>query len=138
MASAEEEMRAEFEKWVTKMEPAYAHENLERLTGGHGGYKVHNVACWWFAWQAATASALRWAAATLCIGCRNDWPTQGVIPRFHHDPASGGIIVCRAGTILSGLPETNSVSMADAGPDSEFGSAGPVQSLLPESAKEPK
>ena len=38
------------------MEPAYASQNLERLTGGRGGYKVHNVACWWMAWQAAVAS----------------------------------------------------------------------------------
>lgn len=44
--------RLEFEKWVADMEPAYAAENLERLTGGRGGYKVHNVACWWYAWQA--------------------------------------------------------------------------------------
>ena len=47
--------RKQFEEWVTKMEPAYADSNLERLTGGRGGYKVHNVACWWMAWQACSA-----------------------------------------------------------------------------------
>jgi len=51
----ETKVLAEFEKWVTAMEPAYADSNLERLTGGRGSYRVHNVACWWMAWQAAYA-----------------------------------------------------------------------------------
>jgi hypothetical protein len=46
-----EQERSMFEAWVTNMEPAYATSNLERLTGGRGGYRVHNVAIWWMAWQ---------------------------------------------------------------------------------------
>jgi len=58
MPSHETSVRAQFEKWVTAMEPAYADSNLERLTGGRGGYRVHNVACWWMAWQAAYVAGM--------------------------------------------------------------------------------
>jgi hypothetical protein len=59
--------RPEFESWVRETmlcDP----EHLERLTGGTGSYRVHNVQCWWMGWQAGETkerdrllSALRWA-----------------------------------------------------------------------------
>ena len=65
MSACPHKQREEFEKWVTAMEPAYADENSERLTGGRGNYKVHNVACWWMGWQAAWNAALEEAAKAL-------------------------------------------------------------------------
>lgn len=50
--------RKKFEEWVVDMEPDYATSNLERLTGGKGGYRVHNVAIWWKSWQARAELAV--------------------------------------------------------------------------------
>src|SRR6185312_236176 len=58
-AIAAQAARERFEKWVTDMEPAYADENLERLTGGRGSYRVHNVHCWWMGWEHGREAALR-------------------------------------------------------------------------------
>src|SRR6185312_13243052 len=58
-AIAAQAARERFEKWVTDMEPAYADENLERLTGGRGSYRVHNVHCWWMGWEHGWEAALR-------------------------------------------------------------------------------
>lgn len=57
--------------------------------------------------KAGRASALREAANVQCVGCRENWKTQGsAVPRFHVDPKSGGIIVCNSGLILALLGET--------------------------------
>lgn len=47
-----EQTRKSFEKWC-KEEMNADPENLERLTGGRGSYRVHNVHCWWMGWKAA-------------------------------------------------------------------------------------
>lgn len=47
--------RKGFENWALD-EMHCSRADLERLTGGRGSYRLHNVQCWWMGWNAALAS----------------------------------------------------------------------------------
>ncbi len=97
--------RREFEKWVTAMEPEYAGSNLARFIGGGRGYRVHNVACWWMAWQGRAALGVSAVpVTTMYIGTLK--------------PAQNGVVCCQGKVITIPVPVPQDVQ-SNASPETK-------------------